>query len=297
MSSKKKNRRKARPDVAKNSGQRNWQLPVSLLTLLTAMIAVAVSHFSNQTAQRDSDIAESGLHEDRFNNAVQNLGNPDSVEVRLGGVYQLASLIHDAPRYHAPALKQLASLVRNHASLSKCGDVNWEVPNDVQEALSVIGNNNRPPAKSSMRFSSDLSRTCLRGANMARMNFERANLHQANLSHARLAGSALAGVYAFGADFSGAIMVESDLTCSILTTAKIKNAMMVGTKLLGADMMATDLTGTVTMQSDMSYAQVDGAILSSDQLSALAKPLGPPQPYCLRPDQYIQIIPALAAEQ
>ncbi|MBB4908232.1 pentapeptide repeat-containing protein [Actinophytocola algeriensis] len=268
-----------------------------MLSLLTAMVAVAVSHFSNQAAQRGSDIAESGLHEDRFNNAVQNLGNPDSVEVRLGGVYQLASLIHDVPRYHAPALKQLASLVRNHAPLLKCGDANWEVPNDVQGALSVIGNNNRPPAKSSMRFSSDLSRTCLRGANMAQMNFERANLHQANLSHALLNGSTLAGVYAFGADFSGAMMMKSDLTCSILTTAKIRNSMLLGAKLLGADMIAVDLTESLTEQADMSYAQVDGAIISSQQINMLAKPLGPPQPYCLPPDQYFPIIPGLEAEQ
>ena len=295
MSRKKKPGRKGPTPASKSSARWTWHHTITLLSVLTAMVAVAMSHFSNQAAERGSDIAESSNHEDRFNNAVQNLGNTDSVEVRLGGVYQLASLIHDAPKYHVPALRQLASFVRNHAPLSACADTNWSVPADVQGALSTIGNNNRPPEKSSMRFSSDLSRTCLRGANMARMNFERANLFQANLSKVLLTGTAMAGVYAFGADFSGTTMVGSDLTCAILTTAKIHNSMMIGAKMMGADMMAADLTDARTDDADLSHAQIDGALISRSQLSSLAKPLGVPQPYCFPPDHYVHIIPALEA--
>jgi hypothetical protein len=264
----------------------DWSRLVALIAALAAVGATAVGYLSYRTTQRGTEVTELAQLEDRLNRAIEKLGDPNNVTVRVGGIDQLVSLLKVAPSYHDTIVDQLSIFVRNRAPLSECNKDHGPTPDDVQHALTALGTHTSVPDKTSMKFSVDLSHTCLQNANMSTLRFPRANFTGTSLNGAEMSGVEMPGAVLYRTQLDRTLFIGGDLTCTIMTMSSVKNAMMVGVKLTGADLMWSDFEGTALLQADLTNAVVEGAALSESQLSELVKPLARPQPYCFPPDQY-----------
>ncbi len=73
--------------------------------------------------QKNVNIAEQRQIAERFTRAIDQLGNKDSLEVRLGGIYALGQIAKDSPRdYHQTVVEVLAAYVRENAPREASGE-------------------------------------------------------------------------------------------------------------------------------------------------------------------------------
>jgi Pentapeptide repeats (8 copies) len=291
------NTKVARGAVRKNSAESKsgwtWTHTISLLAVLATVGTLAVSYNSSRTEQRKAEIAEWAQLEDRFDRAIRNLSDRNSIDVRLGGIHLLESLLRDSPRYQPVVLNQLSSFVRQYAPKSDCIDRHL-VPYDVSEAVRVIGQNNIEPERSSNAYSVDLHFTCLRGINLTNLRFVRANLVGADLAGAQILGTNMSGAHLSGANLDNAVLTGVDFTCAVMAYVKLRNSWFVQVKLIGADLIATDLTGALMLGSDISYAVFTDAIVTQNQLDSADTHEDQPQRlYCIPPDQYRKFGPGV----
>ena len=154
--------------------RRRWdwtQVPL----MLTALATVGALYFNtNQTSQalqatRDQvGLSEQGQLTDRFSKAVEQLGNKDSLEVRLGGIYALERIARDSVRDHPTVMDVLSAYVREHAPLSMCTSTaaSASPTTDVQAILTVIGRRDVNRDRDALA----LNDTCLRDVGLERAN-------------------------------------------------------------------------------------------------------------------------------
>jgi len=177
--------------------------------MLTALAAVGALYFNtNQTSQalqatRDQvGLSKQGQLTDRFSKAVEQLGNKDSLEVRLGGIYALERIAGDSARDHPTVMEVLSAYVREHAPPPMCTSTaaSTSPTTDVQAILTVIGRRDTSQDRDALA----LNNTCLTGANLAGAYLAGAYLARANLAGATLDGADLAAASLYGANLTNA---------------------------------------------------------------------------------------------
>ena len=164
--------------------RRRWDW-TQVAVMLTALAAVGALYFNtNQTSQalqatRDQvGLSKQGQLTDRFSKAVEQLGNKDSLEVRLGGIYALERIARDSARDHPTVMEVLSAYVREHAPRTTCTNTapSARPTTDVQAILTVIGRRDINQDRDALA----LNDTCLRDADLQYANLRDANLHGAN---------------------------------------------------------------------------------------------------------------------
>ncbi|WP_280429722.1 pentapeptide repeat-containing protein [Nocardia brasiliensis] len=172
----------------------------------------------------------------RFAQAVTQLGN-ESMDVRLGAIYQLERLTIDSPRDRSVIFETISAYIRTHAARTPdCRPEQVQEasqkkpPEDVQSALTVIG---RRDSSGSERI--NLSRTCLVGA----------NLHYANL----------AGLQVDDADLSFADLSNSVLRNGWFHRSSLDHAALSGTDLTGIRSVKTSFVSANFLQANLSWAE------------------------------------------
>ncbi len=190
---------------------------------------------------------------ERFTRAVEQLGNDDKVEVRLGGVYALGRIAWESEKDYRTAMEVLTSFVRRKQR--------WEedraskpagLQEDVQAALRVLAARN-PEFRHKFEKESDppldLHGTDLRGAFLPGCVLGRVDLREAHLTGARLGG----------ADLRGAILREAHL--KELST-DLRGARLEGADLRRAHLERARLGGTLfDSSSNLGGAYLQGARL------------------------------------
>jgi len=229
-------------------------------------------------ATRDQiGVSQQGQLTDRFSKAVEQLGNKDSLEVRLGGIYALERIARDSARDHPTVMEVLSAYVREHAPLSLCSDVAPPArpSTDVQAILTVIGRRDAQHDRDAL----DLNGTCLRGAELNSANLACANLAGADLVDVNLGktfrtdrdshlvfpgdrGANLSGASLVGANFATAILNSADLTGVDLSDATLPGASLFNAKLYGASLYGADLTGAGLAGADLTGADITSADLT-----------------------------------
>lgn len=97
-------------------------------------------------------VTEEGQITDRFSKVVEQLGNKESLAVRLGGIYALQRIAKDSKNDHWMVMEVLSAFVRNYrpdkneqakedTSLQENSQepINRKLPTDIQAILTVIG--------------------------------------------------------------------------------------------------------------------------------------------------------------
>ncbi len=180
-------------------------------------------------------LARDGQIADRYSKAISQLGTPDSkdekkVEVRLGGIYALASIANESKDLHWPITEVFCAYVRNHAPRQSQGlpqqnqssTAAVRPPADIQAILTVLGGRMRKYESADDIL--DLSHTDLRGADLSQLHLEDSLLN----------GSDLAGVHLDSAYLNGAQLNEK---------SSLRNAHLSKTDFTGAQVYGADFSG------------------------------------------------------
>ena len=249
--------------------------------MLTALAAVGALYFNtNQTSQalqatRDQvRLSEQGQLTDRFSKAVEQLGNKDSLEVRLGGIYALERIARDSARDHPTVMEVLSAYVREHAPLPMCSRTapSAHPTTDVQAILTVIGRRDTSQDRDSLA----LNGTCLGGADLSGADLGGAYLSGADLSRANLSFADLGGADLSRANLDVANLEVADLAFADLAFANLAFANLIdanltgaylGANLTGAHLLDADLTGADLAFADLVFADLTGADLTGADLS------------------------------
>ncbi len=258
------------------TGGLDWARRVELISvLLSSFAAVAALWYSNGQAQQantqarqERALTKEGQITDRYNAAVENLGN-DKADVRLGGIYALQRIMQDSRRDHPTIANVLAAYVRTHAITPSGG--NRGVPADVQAALTVLATQTTSHGgnvvldlrrvwlpKAELGFASPGER---KKVSLAHSDLEGAHFVEANLGSADLRGADL-----HGADLRNVNLMETDLGGADLRRTDLRGAALADAYLTGAYLTGLDLTHTHLMRAHLDDALLSGADLRGAEL-------------------------------
>ncbi len=228
----------------------DWHQTVTTLVGIISVLLVAAGLFYTNAANRaQQKLTEQGQITDRFGTAINQLGS-DNLDVRLGGVYALERLMHDASADEANIVEVLSAYVRDHTGISAVVSPPTTSPapphptTDVQAALTVLG---RRPAPA-RHVNIDLTWADIRGADLTGANLTHADLRDADLNGAYLRSANLTGAALRNADLTHAYLRSADLAGAYLrydnlTHANLRSAVLTGANLTGANLSGADLTG------------------------------------------------------
>lgn len=229
---------------------RDWHQTVTTLVGIFSVLLVAAGLFYTNAANRaQQKLAEQGQVTDRFGTAIDQLGS-GNLDVRLGGVYALERLMHDASGDEANIIEVLSAYIRDHTGTSAPVSQPTTSPapphpsTDVQAALTVLGR--RPDPASYVRI--DLTWANLTGADLTGANLAHADLREADLAGGYLRSTDLAGAALRNANLTGAYVRFADLAGAYLrydnlTSANLRSANLAGANLSGAKLTGVKLTG------------------------------------------------------
>lgn len=202
---------------------------------------------------------------ERFAQAISQLGNKDSIAVRLGGIYSLGRLAEESEqKYYKEVVAVLTHYVRENAAYKQKDKVSKpfyqfglvkeepsskKVGSDIQAILDILKELSKLMGKDAQPL--DLSKTDLQGANLDDFEFPaKSNLEDANLEKVNL---------------KGAILKETNLNKTNFKLANLESANLEKTKLEGA--IFTDATLTTakfnevqnSVGADFTKAKLNGA--------------------------------------
>jgi Pentapeptide repeats (9 copies) len=231
----------------------------TLVQLLAGGFLFAGLYFTARTLRLNRE----GQITDRFSRAVDQLGNRESSDVRIGGIYALERILRESPGDHQPIVEILTAFVRQHATNrgEVAVDPNWErgtpiggldpLCPDVQAALTVLGR--RPERDEPQRL--DLRRTDLRLAFLHGARFDQAILGGARLDYAdlgeiKLRDAALRRTSFVHAWMRAAQLDRADFRDADFRWAALHDASLRSTRMWTADFTGADLSGAVEGQRD-----------------------------------------------
>ncbi|MET7887621.1 pentapeptide repeat-containing protein [Streptomyces avermitilis] len=242
---------------------------VGLLVSMATLAVAAFAWMSIKQVNSEQNITREGQITDRYNAAVENLGN-SSQDVRLGGIYALQRIMEDSPRDQPTVIDVLSAYVRAHTSKapSVTADASLDRPdgpaNDVAAALSVLRDRE---SRNDGSGHVDLSGRDLRGADLHGADLHRADFHDTDLRGVDLHDADLHGANLWSANLSGSKLDGHlrgvDLHDAILNMADLSNTDLVGLNLHGAKLGSANLSDSFLLRTDLSGAMLRGANLNN----------------------------------
>ncbi|MCX4455776.1 pentapeptide repeat-containing protein [Streptomyces sp. NBC_01728] len=217
-------------------------MAVALVTSIAAIGALVFTSRSVTQAQEGLGLSQEGQITDRYNAAVENLGD-EAMDVRLGGIYSLQRIMQDSRRDHPTVVNVLSTYVRTHSAkihMPAEGKAflpgEDELPADIQAAITVLASRNvkydgkmKVNLQYSHLFLADLEEAELAGADLEWVDLsvarlDGANLRGANLESASLSDADLPGANLRGASLRGASLEDVDLKGADLRDADLRDA-------------------------------------------------------------------------
>ena len=227
-----------------------------LLAFLFAMWRGWLAERQSFTTQRQADIAEQSLLDERYQRGAEMLGS-EVLPVRLGGIYALQTLATEHPvAYHIQIMQLFCAFVRNPLGDKEDFVVEYEgnvsfnkLRDDLQAAMTAIINRKEVQInlEHQYNYKPDLS-----GAYLKYLAFEDANLSNVNLSWADLTDA-----YLYRADLSNAGLTHTNLSGATLAFANLSKAIL----------RYADLSDTKAPEAILSNATIDYADLSNADLN------------------------------
>lgn|GEM_PF-1487610 len=232
-------------------------------------------------ANEQNKLAERGHITERFNKAVEHLGN-EKLSIRLGGIYALWRLIEEAPERDVESIVDiLCAFVRHPTSdedithhesnveTDKSSDKKSKTLRpDVQTILTLLGKENAA-YRSLMdgEISLNFGGADLRNSRLKAPNFRRAILAEADLSNSFIwHGDFLR------ANLSAANLSNSRLIRCNLSDATFRNVNFSKTKFSETNLTGANLQGAI----DLFQAQIDQSVCIQNNPPNLPTGLTPP---------------------
>jgi uncharacterized protein YjbI with pentapeptide repeats len=265
---------KARADIEDNFRKTIGQLLGGAAVLIGAVFAY-VQFTQQQRAAHDLLISN------QVAKGFELLGNKDSLQQRLGGIYALEGVMNDSEQYHQPVLEALSAFVRDNTQ-SVTGDS--PPATDVQAALTVIGRRKVFGEGELNLVNAHMPQAQLRAANLAGANLRGADLRDADLQGADLRGADVSGTTLGHADLSTANLscarVIPGILCTDLQGADMRNTILARANLRAANLRCTNLSDADLRFADLTNAHLNHADLSSANLHRATYSADLLQPAC-----------------
>lgn len=211
---------------------RNFGLVIAAIVALPLAIwRSIVAERQVATAQRQSETAQRGLLNERYQKGAEMLGSSVPA-VRLGGIYALSRLAREHPEdYHTQIMSLLCAFARNPPVVENQDTI--RAREDVQAVMGAIcaRSTSQIEVEKKEYCPLDLSGADLKGVNLFdaslehwdprsgklfRAKMEKVRLNRTNLSGAFLTGANLKGAHFYGANFKGAHLIGADLSGAAL---------------------------------------------------------------------------------
>lgn len=187
----------------------------------------------------------------RYESAIVQLGS-ENLAVRVGGIYALEQLGHEAPFVRQPIIDLLVSFVHTRSAelvTQQSGQRRWRssrsvvVADDIEIAFGVLSRR-WPKAR--------IRQVDLDGVSLRKVRLRGISLDRATLSGAHLIGVSLVDASLQRASLRGVVLVDSDLS---------------GAKLCHADLRDADMRGAILYETDFKGATLNGCDLRGCELS------------------------------
>jgi hypothetical protein len=210
-------------------------------------------------AQQHLHLTQQGQSAEWFTRAIQQLGDTESRDVHLGGIYTLERLAKTTDdhndrhtvyevltaftRNHAPWKPRLPGQPRDNTDPKHLPTMQRWAP-DVQASLTVLGRRDyRADDPALDLHGTDLRRTDLADAHLERARLDGAHLERAWLPGAHLQDTGLTGAHLQRATLDGAHLERARLTRAHLEGAQLDGAHLEGASLDGANLEGAWLAG------------------------------------------------------
>lgn len=203
------------------------------------------------TTNRTFEITARGHLTDRYTKAIEQLGNTNSLAIRLGGIYALQQFASETDRDEdqATVVEVLSAFVRTNLprwvlvgtagqlpAADRVGHA-WEDPEpDVLAAISVLAQ---------LPYRADVMRADFTGVDFDRVRLTQARLRNGDLRQVRLSGASFHSADLRDANLSHALLAETDFGRANLTGANLSGANLSGAELRDATLTDTRLTNAV----------------------------------------------------
>ena len=246
-----------------------------IIALVFALWRGWVAQQQSTAAQRQADISQQGMLNERYERGTEMLGST-VLSVRLGGIYGLASLAEDHPdQYHAPIFQLLCTFVRRPPEEGKSDDKH-ELRQDVQAAMTAICGRSEAGIgheKATRGFLLEETASVEEGVTVRRKGLFWLDLSGANLRSVDLLEARLSRANFRDADLSNSTLMEANLSHAILWRANLSHARLWKANLSkadisqGATLSNADLTYANLVDSNLFLADLSGASLLGANLS------------------------------
>lgn len=235
-------------------------------------------------------ITSRGQITERFNKAVEHLGNQD-LAIRLGGLYALEQILKDSPEEHQTIIEVLSAYIREkskrkvvnqqenaQSNTAKLTPEQIELTTtDVQTALTILGRRPRGVDRKEDRI--NFENVNLTYANLAQGNFANANLRGVNLSYAALTETIFNSADLTGANLTNATLTEADLSNATLDWTVFRNAKLFNINLNNAHFSLIQLGNVKFLmalelqQAKFDYIRISNAILGDNVTTGIDEKL------------------------
>lgn len=256
---------------------------------------------------RTFGLSREGQVTDRFAKAIGQLGDA-SLEVRVGAIYALETIVRDSHRNQHVVMELLAAFAREQSEVFDRERPKAQTPasakdvppanlsghkmlpdvHDVHVAVAVIGRRRHDRKKKVDLRKVHLVGSHLDWAHFGRADLTGAHLNGADLTWANLARADLTGADLTGADLKHARLYRANLTSAHLNGAHLEQANLAWANLDGADLTGAHLDGALLGSAcfqgahlenvDLTMAKVPAADFRGAYLTGASWPQGPQEP-------------------
>ena len=275
----------------------------NIVILILAIIGMPFAIWRSVVAGRQADTAQRGLRNERYQKAVEMLGN-GILAVRLGGIYALQRLTKEDPiQYHIQVMRLFCAFLRHPTQASQSHvphnemveivggherAVNESIRDDVEDVLRAIGTRTKEEIEIESRAGFDLviyeadlrhlnirdvtsstyvidSKNGLIELNKRRCeNLSRIHFRRVDFSNTDLSFTNMSHTTFWDSKFNRARCEEVDLSSSSWEGGTLEEAKLYNADLSNATMSEIDLT-----TADLSGANLSGVIFKKVNLSGV----------------------------
>ena len=211
-----------------------------LIGLPLAIWRSLVSERQADTAQRQAEIAQQDLLNERYQRGAAMLGS-EVLPIRLGGIYALESLAKEhSKQYHVTIMQLLCAYARHARSTSESDPTpapsqSDKLGDDVQAILTAVASrqDNHVTDERTRGFRPNFSGATLPGL----------TLWSGNLSNSIFSDSILTNARLIGINLSNSSMSDADLSNSLLWSANLSHATFWDANLTGAMLSGANISG------------------------------------------------------
>jgi uncharacterized protein YjbI with pentapeptide repeats len=218
-------------------------------------------------SQQALTISQEDQITDRFAQAIEHLGDQNSLAKRLGGIYELERIARDSPdKDRRQVIEVLTAYVRETtpSTVSEPKPLQQQ-PADIQAILTILAQ--RDPSYDKEGQYINLHRTDLRYASLAKAHFKEVRLWESNLEGADLWGANLELGQLHRVNLTESILSHANLHNTFLPGANFTEAVLENTNLEDADLRGANFKGANLKEVNLKGASVENTNFEGVDLS------------------------------